>query len=55
MAQAFRRLGAAVALVERGATLPRDEPEAVALLRATGLTDHLSVATLAAPSTRAPC
>jgi pyruvate/2-oxoglutarate dehydrogenase complex dihydrolipoamide dehydrogenase (E3) component len=55
MAQAFRRLGAAVTLVERGATLPKDEPEVVVLLRATGLTDHLSVATLAAPSTRAPC
>ena len=34
MAQAFRRLGAAVTLVERGAILPRDEPEAVAILRA---------------------
>jgi pyruvate/2-oxoglutarate dehydrogenase complex dihydrolipoamide dehydrogenase (E3) component len=34
MAQAFRRLGAAVTLVERGGILPKDEPEAVAILRA---------------------
>ena len=34
MAQAFRRLGAAVTLVERAAILPKDEPEAVAVLRA---------------------
>jgi pyruvate/2-oxoglutarate dehydrogenase complex dihydrolipoamide dehydrogenase (E3) component len=33
MAQAFRRLGAAVTLVERAGILPRDEPEAVAVLR----------------------
>lgn len=33
LAQAFRRLGAAVTLVERGAILPRDEPEAAAILR----------------------
>jgi pyruvate/2-oxoglutarate dehydrogenase complex dihydrolipoamide dehydrogenase (E3) component len=33
MAQAFRGLGAAVTVIERGAILPRDEPEAVALLR----------------------
>ncbi len=33
MAQAFRRLGAAVTLVERAAILPKDEPEAVAILR----------------------
>jgi len=34
LAQAFRRLGAAVTLVERGSILPKDEPEAVAVLRA---------------------
>jgi pyruvate/2-oxoglutarate dehydrogenase complex dihydrolipoamide dehydrogenase (E3) component len=33
MAQAFRRLGARVTLVERAAILPRDEPEAVTILR----------------------
>jgi pyruvate/2-oxoglutarate dehydrogenase complex dihydrolipoamide dehydrogenase (E3) component len=34
MAQAFRRLGAGVTLLERGAILPKDEPEAVAVVRA---------------------
>jgi pyruvate/2-oxoglutarate dehydrogenase complex dihydrolipoamide dehydrogenase (E3) component len=34
MAQAFRRLGSAVTLLERAAILPRDEPEAVAVVRA---------------------
>ncbi|MBX9747991.1 MAG: FAD-dependent oxidoreductase [Roseococcus sp.] len=33
MAQAFRGLGAEVTVIERGSILPRDEPEAVALLR----------------------
>ena len=33
MAQAFRGLGAQVTVIERGGILPRDEPEAVALLR----------------------
>ena len=33
MAQAFRALGARVTVIERGEILPRDEPEAVALLR----------------------
>lgn len=33
MAQAFRRLGAAVTLLERATILPRDAPEAVSLLR----------------------
>lgn len=33
LAQAFRRLGSAVTLVERLKILPRDEPEAVAILR----------------------
>jgi pyruvate/2-oxoglutarate dehydrogenase complex dihydrolipoamide dehydrogenase (E3) component len=34
MAQAFRRLGAEVTLVERGTLLPRDEPEAAEAVRA---------------------
>ncbi|MCS6932160.1 MAG: FAD-dependent oxidoreductase [Acetobacteraceae bacterium] len=34
MAQAFRRLGAEVTLVERARLLPRDEPEAASALRA---------------------
>ncbi len=34
MAQAFRRLGAAVTLVEAGRPLPRDDPEAAALVLA---------------------
>ena len=34
MAQAFRRLGADVTLVEKARILPRDEPEAVEVLRA---------------------
>lgn len=33
MAQAFRRLGAAVTVVQRGRILPRDEPESAAVLR----------------------
>lgn len=33
LAQAFRRLGSAVTLVERFKILPRDEPEAVAIVR----------------------
>lgn len=33
LAHAFRRLGAAVTVLERATILPRDEPEAVALLR----------------------
>jgi pyruvate/2-oxoglutarate dehydrogenase complex dihydrolipoamide dehydrogenase (E3) component len=33
LAQAFRRLGAAVALVDRGPILPRDDPELVAVVR----------------------
>lgn len=33
MAQAFRALGAEVTVVERGTLLPRDEPEAAAVLR----------------------
>ncbi len=34
MAQAFRRLGAKVTLLERAALLPKDDPEAVAVVRA---------------------
>jgi pyruvate/2-oxoglutarate dehydrogenase complex dihydrolipoamide dehydrogenase (E3) component len=43
MAQAFRRLGAAVTLVERAAILPKDEPEAVAILRATLLHEGIAL------------
>jgi len=56
LAQAFRRLGAAVTLLERGKILPRDEPEAAAVLRdallAEGVTlreDAAIVAADAAP------
>ncbi len=34
MAQAFRRLGAAVTVIERATILPKDEPEAVEIVRA---------------------
>lgn len=55
MAQAFRRLGARVTLVERAAILPRDEPEAVAILRASlnneGITLHEGTEVVAARST----
>ena len=43
MAQAFRRLGAAVTLVERAAILPKDEPEAVAVLRAALLREGIRI------------
>jgi pyruvate/2-oxoglutarate dehydrogenase complex dihydrolipoamide dehydrogenase (E3) component len=43
MAQAFRRLGAAVTLVERGAILPKDEPEAVAVLRTALLREGIAL------------
>jgi pyruvate/2-oxoglutarate dehydrogenase complex dihydrolipoamide dehydrogenase (E3) component len=43
MAQAFRRLGAAVTLFERASILPRDEPEAVAVLRAALLADGIAL------------
>jgi pyruvate/2-oxoglutarate dehydrogenase complex dihydrolipoamide dehydrogenase (E3) component len=43
MAQAFRRLGTAVTLVERGAILPKDEPEAVAILRARLLREGIGL------------
>lgn len=43
MAQAFRRLGAAVTLVERAAILPKDESEAVAILRAALLREGIAL------------
>jgi pyruvate/2-oxoglutarate dehydrogenase complex dihydrolipoamide dehydrogenase (E3) component len=43
MAQAFRRLGAAVTQVERAAILPKDEPEAVAVLRAALLREGIAL------------
>lgn len=43
MAQAFRRLGAAVTLVERAGILPKDEPEAVAILRARLLREGIAL------------
>jgi pyruvate/2-oxoglutarate dehydrogenase complex dihydrolipoamide dehydrogenase (E3) component len=43
MAQAFRRLGAEVTIVERETLLPRDEPEAVAVLRAALLRDGVTL------------
>ncbi len=43
MAQAFRRLGAAVTLVDRGQILPKDEPEAVAILRARLLDEGIAL------------
>lgn len=43
MAQAFRRLGAQVTLLERAAILPKDEPEAVAVIRAALLREGIAV------------
>lgn len=43
MAQAFRGLGARVTVIERAAILPRDEPEAVAILRAILLHEGISL------------
>lgn len=43
MAQAFRRLGAEVTLIERASILPRDEPEAVAIIRAALLREGIAV------------
>lgn len=43
MAQAFRRLGAQVTLLERAAILPRDELEAVAVIRAVLLRDGIAL------------
>jgi pyruvate/2-oxoglutarate dehydrogenase complex dihydrolipoamide dehydrogenase (E3) component len=41
MAQAFRRLGAQVTVLERATILPKDEPEAVAILRAVLLREGI--------------
>ncbi|HEV7267754.1 MAG TPA: FAD-dependent oxidoreductase [Falsiroseomonas sp.] len=43
MAQAFRRLGAAVTVLERASILPKDEPEAVAILRAALLREGIAL------------
>jgi pyruvate/2-oxoglutarate dehydrogenase complex dihydrolipoamide dehydrogenase (E3) component len=43
MAQAFRRLGAEVTVIERASILPRDEPEAVAILRAALLAEGITL------------
>lgn len=43
MAQAHRRLGAAVTLVEAAALLPREDPEAVAVLRARLLAEGVTL------------
>ncbi|MFM8681489.1 MAG: dihydrolipoyl dehydrogenase family protein [Alphaproteobacteria bacterium] len=43
MAQAFRRLGAEVTLVEKATILPRDEPEAVAVVRAALLREGVEL------------
>ena len=43
MAQAFRRLGSAVTVVEKGEILPRDEPEAAALVRSTLRSDGVDL------------
>lgn len=57
MAQAFRRLGARVTLVERAAILPRDEPEALTILRHAlireGITLHEGSEVMAARNTGA--
>jgi pyruvate/2-oxoglutarate dehydrogenase complex dihydrolipoamide dehydrogenase (E3) component len=43
MAQAFRRLGARVTVLVRSRILPKDEPEAVAVLRAALLADGVEL------------
>ncbi len=43
MAQAFRRLGSAVTLLERAVILPRDEPEAAAVVRAALLAEGVDL------------
>ena len=43
MAQAFRRLGSAVTVLERATILPKDEPEAVAVLRAALLAEGVRI------------
>jgi pyruvate/2-oxoglutarate dehydrogenase complex dihydrolipoamide dehydrogenase (E3) component len=53
MAQAFRRLGSAVTLLERETILPRDEPEAVAVVHAAlaaegvEIIEHAAIASVA--------
>jgi pyruvate/2-oxoglutarate dehydrogenase complex dihydrolipoamide dehydrogenase (E3) component len=43
LAQAHRRLGAAVTIVERGTILPKDDPEAVAIIRARLLAEGITL------------
>jgi len=43
MAQAFRRLGASVSLIDIGTILPRDEPEAVAIIRSRLVAEGVSL------------
>lgn len=43
MAQAFRRLGASVTLIQRGTILPREDPAAVALVRAQFVAEGIRV------------
>lgn len=43
MALAFRRLGAAVTLLERASILPKDEPEAVAVIRGVLLREGIAL------------
>lgn len=43
LSQAFRRLGSQVTLIERANILPRDEPEAVAIVRAALLKDGVEL------------
>lgn len=50
MAQAHRRLGARVSLIDRGPLLPRDDPEAVAVVRRALLADGIEVAEGVEPS-----
>jgi pyruvate/2-oxoglutarate dehydrogenase complex dihydrolipoamide dehydrogenase (E3) component len=54
MAQAYRRLGARVTVLDLGPMLPRDDPEAVASLRSTlleegiGLVERITISTITA-------
>ncbi len=43
LSQSFRRLGSQVTLIERAQILPRDEPEAVAIVRAALLKDGVEI------------
>lgn len=51
MAQSFRRLGSAVTLIEQGSILAKDEPEAVAVVRASLIRDGVTLIERAAIST----